>query len=197
MYCYKCGKELPQDAGYCANCGTRVREHSPADFWWGTWGRREWQREGWQRREWEPADAAWGAVRAVGFLVILGLTVAWYPDVFILFFRYLASWGAYGYPVLPPYALGQVIIFLFTAGGVWGLVSSGLRLAFTSRFRRPMRDIVGAVFSLYVAYLFTQFYDRTIRGAELVFAFFVGLAAVVLVNALIRHYLPRRMSPSR
>jgi len=190
MYCHKCGKELPQDAAYCANCGARVGGYTPAEYWWGRWDRdRDRERH---RHDWEPADAAWGALRAVGFLVVIGLTIARFPDVFVLILRYLESWGTYGYPVLPPSALGQVIVFFLTAGGVWGLVSSGLRLAFSGRLRRPLRDIVGDVFSLYVAYAFAQFYARTIRGAGLVLAFFIGLAAVVLVNALITHFVPRR-----
>ncbi len=191
MYCQRCGKELPQDAAYCANCGAKVGGYTPAEYWWGRW-ERERERH---RHDWEPADAAWGAVRAVGFLVVIGLTIARFPDVFALILRYLESWGTYGYPVLPPSALGQVIIFLFTASGVWGLVSSGLWLAFSTRLRRPLRDVVGAVFSLYVAYAFTQFYAGTIRGSGLVLAFFIGLAGVVLFNALIAHFVPRRKGP--
>jgi len=189
MYCQKCGKELPQNSAYCPSCGAKAGGYSSADYWWE---RRRWERERRPRREWDPMDAAWGAVRAVGFLIIIGLTIVLYPDVFVLLFRYLESWGTYGYPVLPPYALGQVIIFLFTASGVWGLVSSGLRLGLSSRLRRPMRDIVSAVFALYVAYTLSQFYGRTIRGAEFVLAFFVGLAVMVIINALITHYVPRR-----
>jgi zinc-ribbon domain len=186
MYCSRCGKELTPGAAYCSSCGAKVGEYSPADWWW------EWRRERRDRHEWEPVDAAWGAIRAVGFLTIIGLTIFEYPDVFVLIIRYLASWGTYGHPVLPGYALGQVIVFLFSASGVWGLVSSGLRLAFTSRFARPLRDIVGASFSLYIAFIFSRFYARAINGAELVLVFFVGLAVIVLVNALISHYIPRR-----
>lgn len=194
MYCQRCGKELPKDSAYCPSCGVKVGGYSPADYWWGRWG---WERERWPRHEWDPMDAVWGAVRAVGFLVIIGLTIARYPDVFVLFFRYLDSWGTYGYPVLPPYALGRVIIFLFTASGAWGLVSSGLRLGLSSRLRRPMRDVVGAVFALYLAYTLSLFYAKAIRGSGLVLAFFVGLAVMVVVNALIMHYIPRRKAQGR
>jgi len=65
-------------------------------------------------------DAAWGAVIGVGYLIIIGLTVLRYPDVFTLVFRYLGSWGTYGRPVLPPYVLGQAMIFLLTAGASGG-----------------------------------------------------------------------------
>lgn len=194
MYCQSCGKELTAGAAYCASCGAKVGAPVPPAFWWG-WRKWEWERKPW--RDWEPADPAWGAVRAVGFLIILGMTIVYYPDVFVLFFRYLGSWGSYGYPVLPPRALGEVIIFLFTASGAWGVVSAGLRLVFSNRLRETVRDVVGGLFSLYVAFIFTQFYAGTIHGTGLVLAFFLGLAAMVLVNAVAAHALPRRRRPMR
>ena len=186
MFCHVCGKELSEGAAYCPSCGAKVGAYSPADWWW------ERRRDRWERHDWEPTDAAWGAVRAVGFLVILGLTFVSYPDVLTLFSKYLQSWQTYGHPVLPPHVLGVVLIFLFTAGGVWGLVSSGLRLVFSRRLRRPLLDVIGAFFSLYVAFILEAFYARTFGGADLVLAFFVGLAALILVNALIALFVPRR-----
>jgi hypothetical protein len=189
MFCQKCGKELPPDSDYCPSCGTKVGGYAPAEY---RWERRRRERERWSRRGWDPMDPVWGAVRAMGFLVVIGLTISRYPDVFLLLFRYMESWGTYGYPVLPPYALGQAIIFLFTASGVWGLISAGLMLGLSSRLRRPMRDIVSALFSLYLAYAFTLFYAKTIVGVELVLAFFLGLAVMVIVNGLITFFVPRR-----
>jgi len=191
MYCQRCGKELAPGAAYCQNCGARVGGYSPADWWW------TWRREERGRHEWEPIDAAWGAINGVGYLIILGLMVFWYPDVFTLLVKYLGSWGAYGHPVLPGHALGQVIIFLFTACGVWGMLSSGGRLALTSRVARPLRGIVGGLFSLYVAFILTSFYARAINGAGLVLAFFVGVAGMVVTNALITFFLPRRRGPKQ
>jgi len=186
MYCQRCGKELAPGAAFCQNCGAKVGEFSPADWWW-TW-RRE-RREG---HDWEPVDAAWGAISGVGYLIILGLMVFWYPDVFALLVKYLESWGTYGHPVLPGHALGQVMIFLFAACGVWGILSSGGRLALTRQVARPLRGVVGGLFSLYMAFILSSFYARAINGAGLVLAFFVGLAGVVVTNALISFFLPRR-----
>ncbi len=191
MYCQRCGKELAPGAAYCHSCGARVGEYSPADWWW------TWRGERWERRDWEPIDAAWGAVSGVGYLIIIGLMIFWYPHVFTLLVKYLESWGTFGHPVLPSYTLGQPLIFLFTAGGVWGVVSSGLRLAFTSRFARSMRGVVSALFSLYVAFVLEQFYAKAVSGAGLVLLFFVGLAAMVLVDAMISHFLPRRRAPKQ
>ncbi len=186
MFCQRCGKELAPGAMYCHNCGARVGEYPPADWWW------TWRRERREHQDWEPIDAVWGAISGVGYLIIIGLTVFSYPDVFTLIVKYLESWGTYGHPVLPPHALGLAMIFLFTAGGVWGIVTSGLRLAFTRRLARPLRGVVGGVFSLYVAFILEQFYARGVGGAGLVLVFFVGLAVMVLVDSLISHFVPRR-----
>ncbi len=186
MYCHRCGKELTPDAAYCHSCGARVGEYSPSDWW------RERRKERWERHDWEPLDAAWGVVVAVGYLIIIGLMVFWYPDVFTLVVKYFESWQNYSYPVLPPHALGEVLIFLFSACGVWGIVGAGLRLAFTSRFARPLRDVVGGLFSLYVALILTEFYANVLKGSGLVLLFFVGLAGMVLLQGMITHFLPRR-----
>jgi hypothetical protein len=185
-FCSKCGKGLSEGADYCIHCGARV---GGTDF--GRRWERDWERH-W-RHERRERDGWWGAVNAFGFLIILGLTISRYPDVFSLLGTYFQSWGTLGYPILPGPALGQVIIFVFVAGGVWGLVSGCLRFAFTDTFARPMRSIVGALFSLYVASLFMRFYARTMGGSGLVLAFFVGLAIVVIANAVIAYFVPRRL----
>jgi hypothetical protein len=191
MYCQKCGKEVNPGAAYCHNCGARVGEYSPAEWWW------TWRRERWERHEWEPMDAVWGAISALGYLIIIGLTIFSYPNVFTLVVKYFESWGTYGHPVLPSYTLGQPIIFLFAAGGVWGILSSGLRLALTSRFARSLRGVVGGLYSLYFAFILNRFYARAFDGGVLVLLFFVGLAVMVLVNAMISLLLPRRRVPKQ
>lgn len=195
MYCQSCGKELAPGATYCHNCGARVGEYSPVDWW--TWRSDRWERRVRDRHDWEPVDAAWGAVRGVGYLIIIGLAVFWYPDVFTLIIKYLESWGTFGHPVLPSHSLGVVIIFVLATGGIWGIVTSGLRLVLTTRVARSLRGVVGGVFSLYVALIFNQFYARNYSGAGLVLLFFVGLAGMVLADAMIWHFMPRRRGPKQ
>lgn len=70
------------------------------------------------------------------------------------------------------------MILVFGAGVVriiyaWQLSSrydaaqlvAALRLAFTSTSARSLREIVGDVFSLYLAFIFMEFYGSAIRGA--------------------------------
>ena len=193
MYCQKCGKELAPGTAYCQFCGAKVGGYSPADWWWERqrwrWERREERRE---RHDWEPIDAAWGTITGVGYLIIIGLMIFWYPDVFTLIVKYLEGWGTYGHPVLPGHALGEVMIFLFTSCGIWGVLTSGLRVALTSRLARPLRGVVGGLLSLYVAFILSSFYAKALNGPGLVLAFFVGLAAMIVVDGMISFFLPRR-----
>ena len=186
--CPSCGKELTPDAAFCIHCGARVWEPPFVR----RMRERDWDRDRWRERG--PRDGWWGAVSAFGFLIILGLTLSQYPDTFALLAGYFESWGTHGYPVLPGRALGQVLIYLLTAGGIWGLISAGLRFAYTDSFSRPIRGIVGGLFSLYMANAFSQFYSGAIRGSELVLTLFVGLAVVIVANAVIAYYLPHRLA---
>jgi len=189
-YCHKCGKEVAADAAYCIYCGARVGEPFP----WGRWRERDWERH-WRREK--ERDGWWGAVNAFGFLIIIALTISRYPDVFTLIARYLGSWGTHGYPILPGYDLGQVMIYLFTASGIWGVLSSCLRFAFTTSFARPMRGIVGAMFALYIASSLSQYYSGAIKGSGLVLDFFVGLAIVIVANAMIAYFVPHRINRTK
>jgi hypothetical protein len=132
---------------------------------------------------------------ALGFLLIIGLTISRYPDVFARTVTYFDSWGVYGHPGLPARGLGQVVIYFLTICGIWGVVVAALRFAFTNSLTRPMRDMVGALFALYVASSFFQFYAGTITGSGLVLAFFVGLAIVIIANAAIGIFFPRHQRP--
>jgi len=186
-FCSKCGKELAPDAAFCRSCGTKVGEAAP--FVGGM--RRGWEWNHRWRREGRERNGLWGALSAFGFLLIICLTISRYPDVFARLGAYLGSWGVYGHPVLPVYNLGQVVIYFLTACGIWGVFAAALRFAFTDSLSRPMRDLVGALFALYVASSFFQFYAGRITGSGLVLAFFVGLAAVIIADVAIGIIFPR------
>jgi hypothetical protein len=185
-FCSKCGKELSPGADYCIYCGTKASVTWTSD----RWREREWRRT--RRYERREGDGWWGAVSAFGFLVIIGLTISNYPNVLSLINAYLVSWGAHGQPILPGRALGRVIIYFLTACGVWGLIIACMRFAFTNAISRPMRDVVGALFVLYVAGAFSQFYAGSITGSALVVAFFIGLAVMIIANAAIALFLPHQ-----
>lgn len=130
-----------------------------------------------------------------GFLVIVALTISAYPDVFTRIINYLESFGRYGYPVLPSYNVGQVMIYFLNLSGIWGLIAAALRFFLTGYRSRAARDGVGALFSLYTANLLTQFYAGAFRGSGLVGLWVVGLVVVIVADALITFFVPRRVSP--
>jgi len=181
-YCDKCGKGVAQDALYCPNCGSKLTFATSQS-------NRKWRNRNHSKRE----NDWWGLVTALGFFVIIGLTIAAYPDVLTRAAKYLESFATYGHPVLPPYDLGQVLIYLFNLSGIWGLVAAFLRFLVTSNVSRSARDGVGALFSLYTAYILTRFYGGAIGGWDLVWMWIVGLVVLIIVNALIALFVPRRI----
>ena len=181
--CYKCGNDVPQQAVFCPSCGARVSNNSRWDW--------NWRRSG---SDWREPTDWWGLVTAAGFLVIILFTFARYPDVFSRIGAYLESWGTFGHPVLPPYSLGEVLIYFINACGVWGLLAATLRFVLTSQVSRSARDGVGALFSLYTAGILGQFYVHSLGGWGLVGMWIVGLVAVIIADALITIFLPRRIS---
>ncbi|HZW58619.1 MAG TPA: zinc ribbon domain-containing protein [Nitrososphaerales archaeon] len=187
-YCSNCGKEIPAGALYCSNCGAKAVSTVSQGYWQRDHSRRA------RRRE---EDGWWGAVRALGFLAIIVLTIVTYPNVFSLIADYFRSFVTYGHPVLPPYSLGQVIIFFFNVSGIWGLIAAGLRFAFTNSYVRAAQDVAGALFALYIARTFTEFYARAFGGWGLLGYLALGLVGVIIASALIGFAVPRVLRSER
>jgi len=183
--CEKCGSEIPHDATYCPSCGSKITFTQSRSGW--NWG---WNRPVYHRRE----NDWWGLVTAAGFLIIIGLTIVSYPDVFNRIGNYLESFATYGHPVLPPHSLGQIIIYFLNLSGIWGLIAAALRFVVTGSGSRAARDGVGALFSLYTAGILTQFYAGAFGGWGLVGMWFVGLVVLIVADALITIFVPRRFS---
>jgi hypothetical protein len=179
-YCNNCGKEIPQGAVYCPECGRSVTYVAPPQTWWN-WDRYT------RENDW------WGLVTAFGFLVVIGLTIVAYPDVFSRITRYLESFATYGHPVLPSYNLGQVLIYLFNLSGLWGIIAAVLRFFVTGSASKAARDGAGAIFSLYTANILTQFYGGFFNGWGLVGMWIVGLVILIVADALIAFFVPRRV----
>jgi hypothetical protein len=187
IHCGTCGTEVPNDAAYCPNCGSKISLASSRSDWNWRWNKRDYYSH---RRE----DDWWGLVTAAGFFIVIGLTIAAYPDVFNRVVNYFQSFETYGHPVLPSYNLWQVLIYFFNLSGIWGLIAAALRFFITSSGSRAARDGVGALFSLYTANILTQFYSGAFGGWALVGMWIVGLVVVIVADALITFFVPRRIS---
>lgn len=182
-YCNNCGKEIPQGAVYCPECGCSVASTTQTRWNWNSDHNRHRRENDW-----------WGLVTAIGFFVIIGLTIAAYPDVFSRVIRYLESFGTYGHPVLPPYYLGQVIIYLLNLSGIWGIIAAALRFVLIGSASRAARDGVGAIFSLYTASILTRFYEGFFNGWGLLGMWIVGMVILIIADVLITFFVPRRIA---
>jgi hypothetical protein len=122
-----------------------------------------------------------------GLFIIVGLTLAQYPDIFQLINNYARTLSDTNRPVMPPLRLGEAITFFFLVSGVWGLVAAGLRFVFGHTPVKAVGDIMGSFFAFLIAYLVFQYYHGTIRATSFIPLLIVGLGVVIIANAVASH----------
>lgn len=175
-YCPDCGEKVARSAAYCNRCGASLEKYGRTTAP-GSMVRR------WQRRH--ASSPVWGILSFFGFFIIIGLTFTAYPNVIDRIARYFSELASLGRLVLPGYYLGQPIIYFLNLSGAWQVVQGSIRLALSRDSRPAIGNIVSGAYSLYLAHLFNEFYLRTIPGHILVFYGIVGLAGLIIVNAVI------------
>jgi hypothetical protein len=126
-----------------------------------------------------------------GFFIIVGLTLAQYPDIFQLISNYFRTLTETNRAVMPPLRLGQAIVFFFLVSGGWGLVAAALRFVFGHSPAKAVGDIMGSFFAFLIAFLLNQYYQGTVSALSLIPLLIVGLGVVVIINAVASH-LQRR-----
>jgi len=124
-------------------------------------------------------DSFW-VVPTVGFLITIALTLLIYPNLPQDIIVYFKTFERYGGPVLPPYNIGQALIFFFSISGMWGLVAASLRYV----FRHPVKKVVEDVMGSFFAFILSAYYAGTITGRKLILLFIVGLIAVIAINVI-------------
>ncbi len=171
-YCPKCGEKIPEGGAFCPKCGYSLQPSS-------------YQRERhvwWEGRGYD--NALWGFVSFAGFLIVLGLTISSYPDLFARIASYFREFGIYGGPVLPPDSLGQPLMYFLNLSGIWGIVFGAIRLAVGHSPREAIGNITWGLFAFYLAYILSQFYSRAFSGSSLVLLAIFGGALFLIVNAV-------------
>jgi len=193
--CASCGAENPDDAIYCAKCGARVEKRARVgDEFSEATGRGSSQCFGtraFPRRRREQADYL-GALSAGVILIVLAVTYIRYPINFSLIVDYFQSLIVSQRYVKPPLALLNPAIFFFNVVGVWSLVLSGLRIVLQRSVRRAIGDFAGGLFSLFFAFLLTNYANNILRGQAVLAYFIVGIGLLMVVNAIISFAYPKR-----
>lgn len=128
-------------------------------------------------------DSFW-IVPTVGFLITIALTVIIYPNLPQDIIVYFKTFERYGGPVLPPYNIGQALIFFFSISGMWGLVAASLRYVFRHPVKKVVEDVMGSFFAFFIAFILSAYYAGTITGRKLILLFIVGLIAVIAINVI-------------
>ena len=192
--CSSCGSDNVEGALYCTNCGVRLqlgadstRAAAPAS-----------ERSSEQSRS-RPSDrhrreeTDFLGVLTVGvILIILAMTYLRYPGVISAFDSYMRSLGGARGFVKPPRILIEPWVFFFEAIALWTFILAVLRIVLQRSLRRAVGDAVGALFSLFVAFLLTNYADAAYSGRIVLAYFVIGVGLIVVVNALTSFAFPDR-----
>jgi hypothetical protein len=184
-YCPNCGEKTIEGAFFCDKCGARL--YSPysspsAEIPKGEHFEQRWGRRRARRRYSNPL---WGVLSFFGFLIILALTFSAYPDLLSRIAAYFNELSTLGRLVLPAEALGLPLIYFLNLSGVFQVALGAIRVADSRDTASGITDIVSGAFALYLAHLFTEFYSSIIAGDILVFYFVIGLAGLVVIDAIV------------
>ncbi|HVP23010.1 MAG TPA: zinc-ribbon domain-containing protein [Conexivisphaerales archaeon] len=209
IYCGKCGAQNPDDARFCAKCGSPI---APSGFSSEEFGQRvsrdaqdfaKKMQEGADRvsREFEYrhgrvpdevlrnepvlATLSLGAV-----LIIVAISFLRYPGSVALlsdYFQGVANAGAW---TRPPTDLLRAAAFFFAAVGLWSFVMAVLRLLVQGSARKALNDVIGGLFSLFVAYLLSAYAAFRLGGLGVIAFAVVGIGLAVIARGLVREALP-------
>ena len=128
-------------------------------------------------------DAFW-IVPTVGFLITIALTLLIYPNLPEDIIVYFKTFERDGRPVLPPYNIGQALIFFFSISGMWGLVAASVRYVFRQPAKKVVEDVMGSFFAFFLSLILSAYYAGTITGRKLILLFIIGLVVVIAVNVI-------------
>jgi len=192
--CSSCGSENVEGAVYCTNCGARLQVGAAPTGVTVPVGGRSSERSSWERprrHRREEADFL-GAVTAGVILIILAMAYLRYPGLISAFDAYLRRLAIARAFVKPPRILIEPLVFFFEAVALWTFILAALRVVLQRSIRRAFGDAVGAFFSLFVAFLLTNYADDVYTGRVVLAYFFIGVGLVVVVNALASFAFPEK-----
>jgi len=178
MKCPKCGEEVNTQMKFCPKCGASLGlTAQPSTV---------------RVREKRPEQDALGLLSVGVILILIALTYIRNPVSPSELIAYFESMGNKGTFIKPPPIFFDAAVFFLYAVGVWGIVLSGLRMVFQRNIRKSLGDLVGALFSFFLAFILTQ-YASNVFSERLALAYFVmGAGLLVIINALLHFATSRK-----
>jgi hypothetical protein len=132
------------------------------------------------------------AISVGAILIILAVTYIRSPiDISIIsdYFQRMADQGMF---IKPPAILFDFVIFFLSAIGVWTIALSGLRVIILKKIRTGITDLLGGLFSFFIAFLISN-YARDILTWRITLAYIViTMGFLVILSVITRALLSKK-----
>jgi len=195
--CPKCGKETSADDEFCQSCGAPLKDQAQTT----TSGSSQPTQPTKERRpSWEQEDYCYGPhephYHDLTGLVSFGLFLLIIGIVFVANINLVSQFNSWGNSMSeaqkllrPPQEIINSAVLFFALVGLSDFFVAGLRFVLFRRLRRALRSVFSGVALLAFSYLIYLYGQRTIR-IELTIAYeIVVIGILVMVYAIIRHFL--------
>jgi uncharacterized RDD family membrane protein YckC len=118
------------------------------------------------------------------FLLLIALTLMWYPSLPGDIAAWLQSWNVYRHPVMPPIKLiASFTVFADMFGG-WLILLAVIRIVSRLRPVHAVGDVTGAFFFLSCSYILKEYSMGAIAVSGMITLFLIVLAVVIIIGGL-------------
>jgi len=178
MKCPTCGEEVNTQMKFCPKCGASLSiTAQPSTV---------------RVKEKKPEQDMLGLLSVGVILILIALTYIRNPISPLEVIDYFESMGNQGTFIKPPPIFFDAAVFFLYAVGAWGIVLSGLRMIFQRNTRKSLSNLVGALFSFFLAFILTQYANKVFSGQIALAYFVIGVGLLVIINAILHFATSRK-----
>lgn len=120
------------------------------------------------------------------FIVIVSLIIINFPNIFNDLFSWLRDLE-FGKIIIIPNSLIWPLIWLLIGGGIWNLVSCGIRLLMNINKRKSISDGFRGLFFLMASFFFREYSYNLMSFTTLLSSLLIVLGTLIVISSILSY----------
>lgn len=120
------------------------------------------------------------------FIVIVSLIIINFPNIFNDLFSWLRN-IEFGKIIIIPNSLIWPLIWLLIGGGIWNLVSCGIRLLMNINKRKSISDGFRGLFFLMASFFFREYSYNLMSFTTLLSSLLIILGTLIVISSMLSY----------